>query len=196
MRPIINSLPTIDTKVRVRSTNYLLLFLLGLPTLLLSQEYKIVTIADLEWMTENLNIEVEGSCCYNNNPDNCEKFGRLYTWEGAMNACPEGWHLPSDAEWRQTIDHLGGDKIAHDRLKIGGDSGFNAVMGGGIETEGSHMDLNIRSFYWTSTDLLNDYAWYYYFYLVDYDTYGESPMRLVYNKRGGGSVRCVKNTQK
>jgi uncharacterized protein (TIGR02145 family) len=51
------------------------------------------------WMKENLNIEAGKSACYNNNPDNCKKYGRLYDWETAIKACPKGLHLPTNSEW-------------------------------------------------------------------------------------------------
>lgn len=60
-------------------------------------------------MAENLNYEMDnrdryGSYCYDDDPGdddpgNCDKYGRLYTWIAAMNACPEGWHLPSKVEF-------------------------------------------------------------------------------------------------
>ena len=59
-------------------------------------------------MAENLDIEVEGSFCYDNDPENCKKYGRLYTWEAAKKACPKGWHLPSDAEWKILMNKMGG----------------------------------------------------------------------------------------
>ena len=45
-------------------------------------------------MAQNLNFEIEDSWCYDDDPENCEKFGRLYTWSAAMEACPPGWRLP------------------------------------------------------------------------------------------------------
>lgn len=51
------------------------------------------------WMAKNLNVKVDGSMCLNNDPANCEKCGRLYTWEAAKSACPVGWHLPSKDEF-------------------------------------------------------------------------------------------------
>ncbi len=82
------------------------------------------------WMAQNLNYDpgdvssmgnYAWSGCYNDKADSCAKYGRLYTWEVAMNnakcghdntcsptgvqqgICPEGWHLPSETEW-QWID--------------------------------------------------------------------------------------------
>jgi len=36
-----------------------------------------------------------------------ETYGVLYNWPAAITACPEGWHLPSDAEWKQLEMYLG-----------------------------------------------------------------------------------------
>ena len=76
------------------------------------------------WMAENLNFETENSWCYGDNPANCAKYGRLYTWAAAVGraedecgidhacnlgegdirgACPKGWHLPSQSEWEALI---------------------------------------------------------------------------------------------
>ena len=43
------------------------------------QVYKMVTIDDQVWMAKNLNYEMAGSYCYNNNASNCMRYGRLYT---------------------------------------------------------------------------------------------------------------------
>jgi len=69
-----------------------------------------VTINGQIWMAENLNIKTANSWCYGNSAANCEKYGRLYTWDAAMKACPKGWHLPSRDEWYTLLDYVGEPK--------------------------------------------------------------------------------------
>ncbi len=88
--------------------------------------YFTVQIGDQCWMASNLNTtrDADGDqitrYCYNNDPDYCELYGGLYTWSTMMNGagssggnpsgvqgiCPDGWHVPSDAEWTQLTNYL------------------------------------------------------------------------------------------
>jgi uncharacterized protein (TIGR02145 family) len=103
------------------------------------QVYKIVKIGDQIWMAENLNFDLGGSECFNEDPANCEKNGRLYDWNNAVkDACPKGWHIPDIFEWETLFNFLGGIEVAGGKMKsltgwpepnIGAtnDSGFNGL---------------------------------------------------------------------
>src|SRR5688500_6516438 len=95
-----------------------------------------------QWMTENLNVAADRSYCYDDAELNCRRYGRLYTWESAQRACRSlggGWRLPTNDEWRQMAKHHGGvsndsddsGRAAYAALLSGGNSGFNALLGGG-----------------------------------------------------------------
>ncbi|MCL4103238.1 major paralogous domain-containing protein [Fibrobacter sp. UWH9] len=94
--------------------------------------YKTVGIGTQMWMAENLRATtgIDSSWCFNDEPENCETYGRLYTWATAMGIdekyqtqsalkdgvisdtsynrgiCPKGWHIPSDAEWQTLFDFV------------------------------------------------------------------------------------------
>jgi len=85
-----------------------------------------VTVGAQVWMAENLNCDVSGSKCYDNDEANCAKYGRLYDWATAMNLpdscdsftcaslintkhqgiCPSGWHIPSNADLDKLLRYL------------------------------------------------------------------------------------------
>ena len=68
------------------------------------QVYRTVTIGGQIWMAENLNYAMDGSYCYDDDPANCAKYGRLYTWSVSKTACPTGWHLPTKDDWWTLFD--------------------------------------------------------------------------------------------
>jgi len=167
------------------------------------KEYKTVVIGTQTWMAENLNRAIPptgSSKCYNDNESNCKKYGRLYTWSGAKRACPEGWHLPSDAEWQILIDFAGGDKIAGKILKAksgwagsgnGADNfGFTALPGGVGLSNGDFRDSENGGLWWSSTEDDAKKA-----YRRSMDINSTDVHRSSSDKNLLFSVRCVENSE-
>ena len=117
-------------------------------------------------MAENLNLDTnEGCWCYEYDRSNCQKYGRLYSWEAAKKSCQEvGWRLPTDEEWSNLKDFYWGSEKAYESLKEGGDSGFNALLGGYRNQNGTFFSLANYGNYWSSTENGKEEAWRYKFY--------------------------------
>lgn len=106
------------------------------------QTYNWVRIGKQIWMAENLNYRVDSGCvAYENNASTASIYGLLYTWNTACAVCPEGWHLPSDAEWKQLEIKLGMDPAEADESAYRGtDEGSMLKSENGWLYEGSGTD--------------------------------------------------------
>ena len=86
------------------------------------QVYRTVKIGSQVWMAENLNYR--GSdvhyTCYDDQPENCEISSVLYSFFDFKNLCPNGWHLPSRAEWETLFEAVGGKSVAGRMLRSQG----------------------------------------------------------------------------
>ena len=138
-------------------------------------------------MAKNLDIETPGSKYYENNPEMLKKYGRLYSWDIAKNSCPVGWHLPSQADWEELIKTMGGEDVAAKELKSGGNSGFNALLGG-LSSPGNYNLLGSYGTFWSSTNYDNDHAWYFYI-----TAKAPNITSTFFSKYYSFSVRCIKN---
>jgi len=159
--------------------------------------YRTIKIGNQIWMAENLNYDVPGSKCYNNNQKNAEKYGRLYDWNTAMKVAPPGWHLPSDKEWQTLVDFVGA-KVSGKKLKAkngwnengnGMDEyGFSALPGGSGYSGSSFDNVGYSGNWWSSSESYNSNAYsrgmnYYYSYVS----------RNLNDKSALLSVRYLKN---
>jgi uncharacterized protein (TIGR02145 family) len=72
------------------------------------QTYCTAVIGTQEWLLQNMRFQQEGGFENPNNPNTSrEQYGLLYTYEAAQKACPAGWHLPTDEEWKTLEKTLG-----------------------------------------------------------------------------------------
>ncbi len=152
------------------------------------RKYKTTRIGNLLWMAENLSLLVKESWFYDDNAIHGEKYGRLYTWKAAMDACPEGWRLPSKTDWEQMVEHLGGHITAFNNLTPGGTSGFNALFAGYRNLDGLFLSLGRAADFWTSTEAGKANA--HLFYMIHKK---ETVFNIIDDKRCGFSVRYVKS---
>lgn len=123
--------------------------------------------------------------------------GRLYNGYAVSDKrglCPDGWHIPSKAEWNELIHYLGGDSIAGGKLKEAGTaywdspnsgatniSGFTALPAGYREIDGTFQGLRHVTYLWSSTKLID--------FVMGWNE--TSIGSLIYDNLGGVSIRCV-----
>ncbi|MDR3013476.1 MAG: fibrobacter succinogenes major paralogous domain-containing protein [Chitinispirillales bacterium] len=169
-----------------------------------NQTYRTVRIGSLTWMAQNLNFTTDNSWCYEDNASNCEKYGRLYTWDAAMTACPAGWRVPTDDEWTVLTNYAsfdGAGAAAGTRLKSDTDwldeggiefspgtneFDFSAMSGGYRWSCGRFSHVAWIGRWWSATENAAAYAWY---RNMGVDYTGVS--RDSSSKSYGYSLRCV-----
>jgi uncharacterized protein (TIGR02145 family) len=187
--------------------------------------YPVVQIGDQCWMAANLKTtryrdgriiphetdstvwpQLTGGawCHYGNSAVSDPIYGKLYNWYAASdpNICPQGWHVPTDAEWAVLVDHLGGKSIAGGRMKAvsplwnapnagatnesgftGLPSGLRSHNGGGFNPIGDH------GIWWSASESGADHAWsrslgYHLEEVIRHDFAG---------KGAGLGLRCVRD---
>jgi uncharacterized protein (TIGR02145 family) len=159
--------------------------------------YGTVKIGSQWWMSENLNESGTGKTCYRDQSANCLKYGALYTWTGAMNGsilerargiCPQGWHIPSLAEWQQLLEYYG-NETAKSHLEVAGDSDFRMLLAGQRLTDGrTYNNLELGANFWTSTKASGENA-----NAISFQKDQPNYFRLNLGQSYGFSVRCVKD---
>ena len=146
------------------------------------KKYLIAKIGNQWWMTENL--KYSGCFCYNNFDSHCSLYGGLYLWNVAKTACPEGWRLPTKAEFDTLINTVGGINVAGTNLR----TYFRVKPAGLRHGNGEFGGEDIDAFYWSSTEEKSSDAWV----LSIQEGHGEAIFQSLY-KHTAVSVRCVMN---
>lgn len=201
--------------------------------------YHVVNIGNQVWMVENLkttryrngdsipnvtdhtiwiplNSGAYGN--YNNDSSNADSYGRLYNWYAVADyrcIAPEGWHIPTDAEWIVLTDYLSnnghgyagnwsdiaksmaastGWPISQYPGSVGNDqarnnhSGFTALPGGFRNLNGLFGYMDLHGAWWSASEHYTYCAWYRYIFFGYNRVY-----RYSNYKANGFSVRCVKD---
>ena len=200
------------------------------------QVYNTIQIFSQCWLKENLKVGemINGTIeqsnngtmekyCYNNEPDSCTKYGGLYQWnemmqyttqQGAQGICPQGWHLPTDEEWKVLEgavdsqygigdpewdiywDYRGLDAGTNLKTTSGwydnGNGtdlfGFSGLPGGYRDYDGYFSSVGGYGRWWTSTEIDGGNAWLRYLYFISPEV-----GRFSYSKEYGFSVRCLRD---
>ena len=173
-----------------------------------AESFLTVKIGQQIWMSKNMDVETsEGSWCYDDETENCKKYGRLYTWAAAMKlpescnskkcvesiryphqgVCPAGYHIPTKDEFETLLEYTE-RKIRSNTWKSGEDlSGFNLLPSGDRAiSSGRFYFLGSKGYLWSSSEFNRNYSW---FLMVDgADAYMDDISRL-----NGFAVRCIRN---
>jgi uncharacterized protein (TIGR02145 family) len=140
-------------------------------------------------------------CYYENDPKNNQSYGKLYNWYAVIDPrglAPDGWHVPTDAEWSELTKNSGGQELSGQFLKSkngwgkrgnGTDYyGFSIVPSGDCSKYMNFNGIGKYSYFWSSSEEFIYYAWTRYFNSLNSIT-----NRIPIDKQFGLSVRCVKN---
>lgn len=178
---------------------------------------------NLNYNIENPKSVLALTPCFNERLDSCSKYGRYYTWSQAMDSaatwssegkncglsskvcrvkapvrgiCPEGWHLPSRAEWVYLLDAIGWENSLEKLASISGwyidkgrdRFGFDARPGHRQESHAIWGHTGTEAYFWSSTQFDEVYA--FIMYLSDFDEKAYVDMDF---KRYRLNVRCVQD---
>ena len=197
------------------------------------QQYEWVQIGGQVWMAENLNYDQDSygnDWYYGNDTSLGDVYGRLYDWpavmqgagssnnnpSGIQGVCPDGWHVPSDEEWKELEIQLGMSSFQADALhgrgsnegsklagqaelwkdgdlennKAFGASGFRALPGGDFDHNGDFESMGSSCNFYSSTEH-PEYSGSCWHRSITHSS--SKIQRAVLGKDIGFSVRCVKD---
>ena len=185
----------------------------------------LITIGGQAWAPKNLDVvtyrngdpipEVQAAstwsnlttgawCYYENNTANGTTYGKLYNWYAVNDPrglAPNGYHIPTDAEWTTLTSYLGGTVTAGGKMKEAGtshwlspntnatnSSGFTGLPGGFRFTDGGFYNIGFSGYWWSSSEATTNSAWdrNLFYYEGNVNSYGN-------DERVGFSVRCLRD---
>jgi uncharacterized protein (TIGR02145 family) len=153
--------------------------------------------------TEWANLTTGAWCWYNNDSATyAATYGRLYNWYAVNDPrgfAPQGWHVPSDYEWRTLTDFLGGENVAGGKMKsttlwnspntdATNSSGFSGLPGGFRDYGVAFYDVGYYGYWWSASAFDTTYAW---LRALGYDD--SNVYRYPSDKTNGFSVRVVRD---
>jgi uncharacterized protein (TIGR02145 family) len=185
--------------------------------------YTSVLIGTQQWMQQNLEVVTyrdgtvitqvtdatawagltTGAWCYYDN-DPSSGYGKLYNWYAVNDPrglAPQGWHIPTDAEWTTLSTFLDGDAASGGKMKSIGitkwtfpntsatnESGYSGLPGGNRSSSGTFSNVGGIGVWWSATELYSIWAWGRGLYSgIGLLGRGE------YNKGSAFSVRCIRD---
>ena len=205
-----------------------------------NNEYKTVVIGKQVWMAENMRYlpsvnspeDISYEDIFNPNyyvygyygtdateamkTDEYSTYGVLYNQKAAKSACPKGWHLPKDTDWKKLEKALGmkggvineiGNRgtsqgvsmagnaelwVANGKVnfknQLFGKSGFMALPAGYLGIDKKYHEKGGKASFWSSTEYCEGFS---YFRSV-----GVNSLAVYRNNNDNTaamSVRCIKN---
>lgn len=158
------------------------------------------------WPEPDPNSKVRGIDSYD---EMVSLYGILYNWyavDDPRGLCPEGWHVPTEDEWSELENYLGGRVAAQGLMKstrtvpdshprwertnegATNESGFSGFPGGYRYSDGKFASLGFVGSWWSSIEYRRNWA-----YFRDLSRRIGEEHRYYYDyKNSGFSVRCIR----
>jgi len=198
--------------------------------------YQTIKIGKQWWMTENLKVihyrngdalpnvidndewkelTTGAYCHYENDSSNVATYGKLYNWYAISDThsiAPEGWHIPTDDEWKELEIFLGMSQNEVDKMEWRGtdeggklketgvahwyspntgatnEYGFTALASGNRNyKDGHYNNLGFSTTFWLMSDYNSTSTWHRSLRWGDSDIHRTDK----YDKKDGFSVRCI-----
>lgn len=173
------------------------------------QSYGVVKIGEQIWMAENLNYATESSACPDGDTRNCKRLGRLYSWAEAKTVCPEGWRLPTKADFEKLIAEMLKGGMASSKgdagvalkakdgwFKKGNGSdvlGFKALPAGFRGADGKFDGIGGYAYFWSATEDAENRESNAFYLFLSFSS--DAASINAFAKEDYRSVRCVSDNQ-